>query len=166
MKTKLFSFVLMLFLFVGICKGQPNNLQSLDVEATNVGANTKGVRLSVEITNSVMAVDSTVNLFVQITNASTNLIATGVSDPGADFKIYLNNKVGKIYKISREPSKNFYAPIPQIFIYPGKSHEWSIPVTVGQQVKPGVYELKVTKSFSENGNYFELVSNLLKVQIK
>ena len=141
---------------------------------TKWGNAVKGVQLSVSLTNNIVAAGSIITLFAQIKNSSTNPISVYVKDPRSDFDVYITNKSGKVFKISPDPDTNspVYAIFAPIFINAGESHEWIIPEIIGKDVASGDYILKVTKrvgenhSFGKNGNYFELVSNSLDVQIK
>jgi hypothetical protein len=49
---------------------------------------------------------------------------------------------------------------------PGEERIDNIPVTFGENIDPGNYTLKATRSFTVKGEEVKLVSNLLKVQIK
>jgi uncharacterized lipoprotein YajG len=167
MKIKLFYAMLMMNLWAGTCIAQPNNLQYQSKEVTKWGNAVEGVQLSVSLTNNIIVVGSTITLSAQIKNLSTNSITVYVKDPRSDFVVYVTNKSGKVFKLSPEPDNSAtYAIVFPISINSGESRVWSIPVTVGKDIELGNYALKVTKRFERNGNYFELVSNSLDVQIK
>jgi uncharacterized lipoprotein YajG len=174
MKIKLFDAMLMMTLLTGACMAQPNSLHDQSKEAAKWGNAVEGVQLSVSLTNNIVAVGSTMALSARIKNSSTNPISVYVKDPRSDFEVYITNKSGKVFKISPDPDTNspVYAIFAPIFINAGESHEWIIPETIGKDVASGDYTLKVTKrvgkngSFGKNGNYFDLVSNSLDVQIK
>lgn len=163
--------MLMMNMWAGSCMAQS---QDQPKEVTKWGNAVKGVQLSVSLTNNVVAVGSTISLFAQIKNSSTNPISVYVKDPRSDFVVYITNKSRKVFKISPDPDTNspVYAIFTPIFINAGESHEWIIPETIGKDVALGDYTLKVTKrvgenrSIGENGSYFELISNSLDVQIK
>lgn len=148
-----------LALFVGnICLAQPSSNQP----ANDWAENATGVRLSIVLSNNIMSVGST-TIEATIQNLSTNVVGlvefTGVTD----FDVFLINSSGKSFKLT--PPKPLSGSRVPIMLEPGASRNWAVPITIGNEFKPGQYVLTASRRFSANGSWFDLKSNLLNVQL-
>jgi len=149
---------IMLLCVAAVCTVQASDSQTI----TNWGESVQGVQLSITIATNVFPVGSSATVESIIKNSSTNDISLLMS--AVNFNVLLTNNTGK--------SNNLIKPVvilyPRRFvtIKPGEESDESIPVTFGDAVEPGDYTLEATRHFTMNGKDFELVSNLLKVQVK
>ena len=132
---------------------------------TNFGESINGVTLSVDLTNRVIGVDSTMRLPARIKNASTNVISLDEADILSDFTVFLARDSGKIYKqLTPKPSGHYYRTF-EMNIAAGKAFDWNIPLIIVKDIEPGEYMLVATRRFWIGKSSYELVSNMLKVQI-
>jgi hypothetical protein len=140
--------------------------QSTDAppDAASWGKPVQGVRLSITLSNDIVAVGEETTLSAAITNSSTNSITLAVG-----FTVLLTSDTGKIYQLVT-PVLLQSGRVVEKNLEPGGSRSWNIPLKVRGDIKPGNYTLEATKSFSvSNGRSFvgfRLVSNDLKVQVK
>ena len=151
--------------FAAVFTVQASNSQTI----TNWGESVQGVQLAITVTNSVFQIGSQATVLSVTKNFSTEVVKVDISAPTINFDVILTSSTGKLYHITTPTNIGY----PTIFrtINPGEERAESIPVTFGKTrfgdtVEPGDYTLKATRHFSMNGKDFELVSNLLKVQVK
>jgi len=164
-KSSVLKLMILAFAVLGV--SQTTLSQELVTNLTNIGASVNGVTLSIDLSNRVVALDSTIWLSARIKNASTNVITVNEAHIETDFTVFLASGSGKIYKrITPEPSSQFYRTF-EMDIAAGDAHDWRIPVIIPKDTGPGDYTLVATRHFYyRDDSRFELVSNSLKVQIK
>jgi hypothetical protein len=129
-------------------------------DAISWGESVQGVQVSITMTSSVFQAGSHTTVMVVTKNSSTNYIY-----PTWHFDVLLTNGAGKLYRV-RTSKHLFVERRYTVTIKPGEQNHEMIPVTFEENVEPGDYTLKATRSFTVNGKDFKLESNLLKVQIK
>ena len=156
---------ILLLCFVAICMVRAGNSQTI----TNWGHSVQGVQMAITMTNSVFQVGAQAAVLSVTKNLSTEVVKVDISAPTINFDVILTSSTGKLYHVTTPTAIGY----PTIFrtINPEEERSESIPVTFGKTrfgdtVEPGDYTLKATRHFSMNGKDFELVSNLLKVQVK
>ena len=173
MKTN-FIILLLFVLPTALCHGELTNVSA--AAQRDWGAAVSGVRLSVSLTNTVIPIGSAFPVFAEMENISTNVVSLGESSPEQDFSVFLVNKSGRVYKLTRTPfsfSMRFL-----VKLYPEKSLNWTIGVSCDRYFEPpgyvptekavpaGDYFLKATRKFTFGNKIREIESNLLNVQIK
>ena len=151
---------ILLLCVAAVCTVHASNSQAI----TNWGNSVQGVQLAITMTNSVFQVGSSSTVESVTTNSSTNTITVDISAPTMNLGVFLTNDTGKSYHVTTPMM--IRGPRQLVKIKPGEESAESIPVTFGENIEPGDYTLKATRHFSMNGKDFELVSNLLKVQLK
>lgn len=160
MKTSACSilFVLVFVLLIGqSCSAQPNGSQTI----TNWGESVSGVHLSIALSNDVIHAGP-ITVLATIQNQSTNIIRLIEFVGATDFDIFLIGSSGNAVKLT--PLKPLSGSRVPIMLWPGQSLDWTIPVTIGKDLKPGEYMFKASRRFIANDKWFEMQSNSLKVQ--
>ena len=158
---------LMMLVFAALGANQTALSQELVTNLTNIGASVNGVTLSIDSSNRVVALDSTIWLSALIKNASTNVITVGESNTETDFAVFSASGSGKIYKQLTPKRSDQYYRFFEMDIAAGAAHDWRIPVIIPKDTAPGDYTLVAIRRFYyRDDSLFELVSNPLKVQIK
>jgi hypothetical protein len=143
-------------------------------QTTDSIAMVPGVRLAINLSNSVVAVGSTNFVHCLITNASTNAIfifETG--GPKVDFGFSLIDHSGKMHNLKQQgPMRVIFRNV-SINIPPGGKHESELEIRLDKSIKPGSYRLEVRRRYVfANGkktgppDWQEVVSNLLDLQVK
>ena len=165
---KLFGAMLMVACGVITCTAQ---LDGINV-STNWGESAcGGVQLSIGLSTNILIAGSKMTLTARIKNSPSNFIYVVLLNPHTDFAVCLTNDSGKAYKLTPGQDPNIW----RRFVHKldaGEVYECSVPVTVGENIERGDYVLKVTRkvlipdSTGGNNKDCELVSNLLKVQVK
>jgi hypothetical protein len=144
-----------------ICYAQPN----VTLEATNWGKAVMGARLSIAVSNNIIVADSKILLTCRTKNTSTNEVIITVSDPRAMFEVSLIGVSGKTYELNDPTSIDVFMNT----LYTLKSNEiyaCNVPIQIEKSIEPGNYKIRVRQTISIERNRYELVSNLLEVQIK
>jgi hypothetical protein len=163
MIKKLISVAYLAIMAVSICSAQSNISKTI----TDWGESVHKVHLSIALSNNIIDIGSTMTLSAKIENASTNVIRLIETGPLTDFVIVITNGSGNVYKLSPDNTRRPTYYRLTISLQPGEIRDWSLLATIGKDIEPGDYILKASKSFSSiGGDGGELVSNLLKVQIK
>lgn len=149
-----------LAVFTGhVCLAQTNSSHI----TTNRVENANGIYLSISLSNNIVNVGST-TIKAAIQNLSTNTIGL-VEFPGmTDFDVFLINSSGKSFKLT--PSKPLSGSRVPVMLKPEESRNWAVPITIGNELKPGEYVINVSRNFNANGKWFVMHSNSLKVSIK
>ncbi|HTV62337.1 MAG TPA: hypothetical protein VMH30_07190 [Verrucomicrobiae bacterium] len=133
-----------------------------------------GAKLIISANTNRWSPTSTLTVFFQITNCSTN-ISYAVDDiPTLNYSIYLRDN-GRSYTPSLaglgDFGNRFYHPS-YWMIGPKKTYSWSLVMKIGTNVPPGDYELGATRSIAisapnpTNQSNVKLVSNLLSIQVR
>ena len=134
---------------------------------------TNQVRMSVVVTNNVVATGSNVNVLVRISNTSTNELGVLKRDFGdvdlPSVRIDLISESGEIYKLATgDLTKPFSAAA--LLVFAKTTNEWEVPVDIRTNIGSGNYTLRVTQdTLFMDGDLdrgFELEANLVKLQIK
>ena len=160
MKTQIVSVLICWAVFgANLSFAQSNGLS----EATHWGESVQGVQLSISMTNRVVKTPLSTAITAVTRNSSTNDIRVQISFPMEFFDVVFTNDAGKSYDVIT-PSlirglREFGA------LKPGEQRSDSIPLTFSEDIEPGDYTLKATRSFTLKGQEFPLVSNSLKVRI-
>jgi hypothetical protein len=159
---KKIAFVLVI-LGANRCVAQSNDLQVI----TNWGQNVQGVQFAVTVTTNVFKFGSSSVVTFVTKNFSTNTITVFVPASMSGSDVILTNDTGKLYHIISHPkNKNADALLSGLApIDPGAEVVESIPVTFGENIEPGDYDLKATRHFSSGKVDFTLESNLIKLRI-
>ncbi|HTB82831.1 MAG TPA: hypothetical protein VK742_04185 [Candidatus Sulfotelmatobacter sp.] len=143
---------------INICKAQSDASQTNSIWNESV----QGVHLSIAISNSVIALGSTVIVFAKIQNASTNTIKMAEEGVLRDFDVILKDGFGKETKLSPDTSRWPRTFSKSVTIKPGETREWKIPVTINKEVFAGDYKLIVsTKQLG-----YDLISNYIDVAVE
>jgi hypothetical protein len=123
----------------------------------------QGVQLSITMTNNVFDVGSHSVVASVTKNSSTNTIIVDMSAPTVNFDVLLTNDTGKLYHVTTPMM--IRGPRKLVAIQPGEESVESIPVTFGENIEPGDYTLKATRTFTLNDKEFTLESNSIKVKV-
>jgi hypothetical protein len=159
MTGKYFSIICAAVLAASQCVAQSNNSQI----AANWGQSIQGVQLAIMMTNGVFQVGSSSSIVSVTENSSTNAIIVDMSAPTVNFDVLLTNDTGKLYHVTTPMM--IRGPRKLVAIQPGEKSVESIPVTFREEIEPGDYTLKATRTFTSNDGDFTLESNSIKVQI-
>lgn len=155
-----------------ICLAQSNDFHI----ARDWGASIQSVRLSISVTNNVIAVGAEMPISAEIENSSSNIIYMGESRPETDFRATLTGGTGKVYTLTPPDAVSTYNTLRPL--NRGASASWTIHVGVNRyyappgliptnkNIEPGTYTLNVARTFIEKDRAYKLESNSLKIQIK
>ena len=149
MMRKLFS-SLMLALIVGFSAGEARS-QSV----TNWGDSVEGIQLSITVSNSVVAVGSSIMLQCLVKN-STNRFVIFAGNPDLDMQIALSNESGQTYDLSMFPSNFRPGSDPGFGLQPGELERYAIPINLPKGLQSGVYSLKAAiklRILNEDANH-------------
>jgi hypothetical protein len=138
-------------------------LAVLSAKAADWGGSVQGIRLSITTTNNVLKIATSTSIESVIKNSSTNAITVDVLAPTIYFDVLLTSDTGKLYHITTP--LEIRGPGRLVAINPGEELNESIPVTFGNNIEPGDYTLKATRTFTLNDKEFTLESNSIKVKI-
>ncbi len=136
-----------------------------------------GVRLSVQLTNTVLTRGDPVVFTACVTNASTNVIGVAIVTigPFLGFKVVMIDESGKEFDPRTTVFPNAGSSGPPSRISPGSEEAHEIIIfDFNRSLKPGNYKLKVTRPFSiETGGHFkrppdfyDVTAKLLEVQVR
>lgn len=152
---------------------QPSRQQADDVWGRPV----EGVKMSIAISNSVMAIGTNFSITVKIVNLSTNVVLIGESLPENDFKVSLMTQSGqKTYQLTRNAFA--YSRFIVTNLIPGGIRDWTIRLSLNKYYEPpgfiateknipaGNYTLKAIRKCGTKNGSLNLESNSLKIQIK
>jgi hypothetical protein len=156
--------------FVNICAAQSSGSQSV----TNWGESVGGVQLSISLSNNIFVAGSAATVQCWVKNSSTNIIAWEVTEPTQGFVVVLTNSAGNSYRLTPEPDTNSETIIINYNLAwkvgAGATTESLVPIVIGENIKPGLYQLKAHQYCHIIGKRpvqeYELVSNPLEIQIK
>jgi len=140
------------------------------------GLSVDGARMSIAVSNTVIASGSSFIVGVTVESTSTNDILLGESSPDVDFKVLLIDASRRIFQLTRNTFvlNRFLVT----HLRPGETRQWTIGVRVDRYYEPpgfratekvipsGKYMLKATRRLASNGKPFDLESNLIKMEIK
>lgn len=163
MSKKLIGAAFWVSLLAGVCMAQSTNgLQS----------QSRGVTLSISVTNSSYAVGSDMTLFANVQNKSTNDVHLG------SFIVLLTGESGKTYQLTSpvlDDSRNLGGDISNL-VKPGRVHDWQLRLglnhyfgafgieRVDENIEPGLYTLKAVQYY--DADKLRVQSNVLKIRIK
>jgi hypothetical protein len=160
--NKIFCLKFYMFCVVAIGTAQTTLSQE---SLTNFGVSVNGVALSIDLTNRVLVVNSVIKLSAQIKNESTNAISVTESYGREYFTVFLSSDSGKTHRqLTRKASGPSGRPYEKSVPIGGEADR-IIPITITKDIEPGEYALVATRRYWSGDSSFELVSNLLKVQI-
>ena len=128
-----------------------------------MGESVQGVQLSISMTNSVVKTPLSTTVTAVTRNLSTNEIRVDIAFLTVFFDIILTDDRGKLYHVITPVLVR--GPREIVPLKPGEQRSDSIPVTFSEDIEPGDYTLKTTRSFTLKGQEFHLVSNPLKIRI-
>ena len=169
LKVALVSIYMVAFVS-SVCTAQSNATN----EASSWGTSIEGVKLSITMTNAVVDTGGTISIVAAITNSSSGSISLVETSPQTDFDLLLTNSTEGTYHLTPRLLRGNEGTVT---INAGVQSAVTIPVTFAQDisatpvrqlqnVEPGAYTLKATRSFFVNDHKFTLESNLLRVHVK
>jgi hypothetical protein len=155
-----FIFVCMAAIGANRCMAQSNDSQTI----TNWGQSIQGVQLAIVMTTNVFSVGSSAVATFVITNSSANTITVTVPVSIVNSDVVLINDTGKIYDLTPH-----IGAIRMLSAHrqlnPSEEDVESLSVTFGENIEPGDYTLKATRTFTLNEKEYTLESNSIKVTI-
>lgn len=126
------------------------------------GNSIRGVRLALVVTNQLISVGSTINIFARTTN--TSAIAIGVADSAQsdDFDVTITNGMGKAYHLI---PPELIGGDRGTTVAPGNEDLRTLPVTFDRRLSPGDYALSASRMIIINHKPLKLISNAVKVRV-
>jgi hypothetical protein len=124
------------------------------------GKAVQDVKLTINMTNDVFLVGSSVAFEAVITNASAVPI---IVDKNFTLTVIIKNDEGNSFDVTA--SKMILYPIQPVPVPPGERYTNFASATFEQNVEPGDYTLHATQTFQSNNKHFTLESNLIKIKI-
>ena len=171
---KLVNTVLVVVMWGAFCYGQTNKLLT---QSTDWGPSVNRVQLSLSMSNSVLTSNSTVYVRLEMKNVSRRVVGMAgriIGDLAApsvvpECTVKLIAASGERYTVTPERPL-VYVDAPPVSIQNGTTNGWKVPLDIKGAIVPGDYTLRATQSCvfmdGTNHGHFELVSNVLKVQVK
>ena len=171
---KLLNTILITSMFAYLCQGQTNNLLNQSIDW---GPSVNRVQMSVSMSNSVVAAGSIAHVALEMKNLSKRVVGMAGRinrdrlSPSLvpECTISLTAVSGERYTLTPERPVD-YADVPPVSIQDGMTNMWKVPLDIKGLIVPGDYTLSATQSCffmdGTNHDHFQLVSNVLKVQVK
>ena len=160
---RLLNVTLVVVASVASCLGQPGRPAEQSSPTNNPGRTSNGIQVSVSSTNTVWPAGATATFLIQIRNSSKDTAqaepSPATSEPGGlpGPHVFLVNGTGQSHALTPEPPEwtggrpppltVIGSPPPLLPIGPGESRAWTFPVSVGRDVEPGDYTLRVRQYF-------------------
>lgn len=135
---------------------------------TNWGNPVRDVQLAISLSNNTFSVGTKTTLKCWIKNSSVDEVGLVIWTESDNFYAVLTNNLGKVYELTKDPSKSSAIYHRQVGkpIKPGETAAYEISLPFAEAIKPGPYKLIVRRKVEMGGKWYELVSNVLEVQVK
>ena len=161
MNNKISTMTLIVISVANLCLAQPKVFTD--------GNEAQGVRLSISLSNNLVAAGSKITLYTSIQNTSTNVVFV---NPTTSKTFYLTNSSGKVFYLiptdDRNPIEPFISntkPSPQP-IEPNETKKEVVVLRIGKDTDVGSYDLIELRSITiTDGKMCSLTSNSLNVKV-
>src|ERR1700722_900036 len=131
---------------------------------TNWGTMSCGARLSIALSNNIIPQGTNIVLTCLIKNDSTNLVSAPMWAPMGFYAILTNN-FGTLHELIPNPEKFLGGSSIASSIMPGQTNSYKVLLNFKQDIKPGNYELVVSRTILVEHKSYKLVSNALKINV-
>jgi hypothetical protein len=141
-----------------ICLG----LASCSAGTANLGTAVHGVQLSIVSTNDVAVIGSTITITERVRNRSEDAIFIG--SPATNSYV-LTNQLANVYYLPPYYGSHVdetYNQWPKS-IFAGETNEWTIRLTISEDVKPGDYQLIGVRSIIAETNHVYVSPGVIRV---
>lgn len=129
------------------------------------GKSINGVQMSITLKTNVVNSGSSVGVYAEIKNSSTNTVYIGETAPANEFLVLLIDGAGRKLELTNVHPQILFRNL-RSQLAAGANRDWIIPISIGKNISAGEYSLKAKRKFSEAGRTFEAESNILKIRIQ
>jgi hypothetical protein len=125
-----------------------------------------GVRLSITLTNNIIARNSEIALRCRVTNGSTNTLILPVTSGQKSFEVRLLNALGETRQLTPGADSGPFISRTIEMVQSGQARDYEIMVRVDEGVIAGVHQLQAKRKVLVGHTEYELMSEPLKVRVR